>query len=149
MTLAKKGSRLIHVAGEVYQWATSCRAGRLSLVAERASGAGQRLKASMDDRRLWATGSASTGGRFKVRLGETEFTPGLVQRVMFVALEAGWQPQTAGPPFEIQIQDDLAVAGRGVMQGVHRQAGSAGLGTEMADIPESPRLPTIEGTQEA
>lgn len=85
MAIARKGSRLITVDGVSYRWVVSEDSGYKVVVVQHGSGRGQRLEATT------TYGDAGFPG-LAVR-------PADVRRLIEMALEDGWAPDSDGPPF--------------------------------------------------
>jgi hypothetical protein len=92
MGLARRGSRRITVDGTDYRWVLSPDSGYVVLVVELLENPGQRLEALSD-----------MGWHDREPLS---VTPGLVARVIRLALQQNWQPAETGlPPFRIRNFD--------------------------------------------
>jgi hypothetical protein len=93
MAMAKKSTRRIHVGGRDYRWTVAEGGGKMTVVVEASAEPRQRLHAVIPcDPGVWAV--------------KHVVLPEFVSRCIAEALEAGWMPDKAGPPFVLRVQID-------------------------------------------
>ena|ERR1700722_2947018 len=105
MTLAKKNSRQINVAGAAYRWVLAPDDGYMVLVVQAVSGAGQKLEAFFRYQDLYEQSDGSGSGV----VGQSRsVSPRIVRAVILAALDRGWQPSKNGlAAFRIRDADEL------------------------------------------
>ena len=87
MTLPGKGSRIIDVEGQAYRWIVSPDSGYNVIIVESTHGKGQRVEVVFD-------------------YSDEPLTSSTTRRIIFTALNLGWQPHHRGlKPLRLQESD--------------------------------------------
>ena len=91
MSLSRKKSRKISIDGHDYRWVFSPDSGYFNVIVQIADGAGARLEAQSSSD--W------------VNYGDAQISPGIVEKLIRLAIEDGWEPTERGVPFSVRSFD--------------------------------------------
>ena len=109
MSLARRTSRKIIVDGTAYRWTASGDSGWINVVVQHASGDGAKFHARAPYFDWYDAHWYEINAPVSPRLPNV--TPAIVRRLIEAGRAAGWNPATAGPPFQLPKEaSEAAVA---------------------------------------
>jgi hypothetical protein len=102
MSLSKKNSREINVAGQNFRWTISPKRNQIIFVAEASETRGQKIEVSIDSdiHRFWVEFPNVDDLNLKV------ITPKDAGSIISQALDSGWTPSDKGPPLRFEFKNE-------------------------------------------